>query len=223
VLGLRSIRVSLRDRELFRAQLRAILRAAALGDVRVLFPLISTLEELRQARAALRSAADELMSEGIECRADLPVGVMIEVPSAAVMADALAREVDFFSIGTNDLTQYTLAVDRSNESVADLYNAADPSVVRLIAMVVAAADSRGIPVTVCGTMGGEPLHALLLVGLGLRSLSMPPHQLPEMKRVIRAIRREDARLLAEAALQEETAAGVVALLQDELRRAIPEP
>ncbi len=148
---------------------------------------------------------------------------MIEVPAAAIMADQFAKEVDFFSIGTNDLIQYTLAVDRTNEAVAAIYNAADPAVLRLIKTVVAAADARGIDVTVCGTMGGEPIHALLLLGLGVRHLSMPPHQIPEMKRVVRAIRSDRARELAAEALAMDTAAAVVARLQAALAEAVPEP
>jgi phosphoenolpyruvate-protein phosphotransferase (PTS system enzyme I) len=139
------------------------------------------------------------------------------------MADQLAKEVDFFSIGTNDLIQYTLAVDRTNETVADLYSAADPSVLRLIAMVVAAAAPRGLDVTVCGAMGGEPLYATLLLGLGIRRLSMPPHQLPEIKRVIRAIRDDRARLLAAEVLALESASEVVARLRDALKDALAEP
>ena len=147
---------------------------------------------------------------------------MVEVPAAAVMADQLAKEVDFFSIGTNDLIQYTLAVDRTNETVADLYCAADPAVLRLIAMVVAAAEPRGIEVSVCGTMGGEPLYTMLLLGLGVRQLGMPPHQLPEVKRVIRGVRLDQARALAAEALRQETSGAVVALLHDALRRALPD-
>lgn len=222
-LGLRSLRLSLRDTALFRTQLRAVLRAAVLGDVRILFPLVSTLAELRAARAAVDLAACELRAEGHPIPAQIPVGVMVEVPAAALMADHLAKEVDFFSIGTNDLIQYTLAVDRTNENVADLYSGADPSVLRLIAMVVEASRQRGIPTTVCGAMGGEPLYAMLLLGLGIRQLSMPPHQLPELKRVIRGIRLDDAEALASRALQCSTAREVAELLEDSLRRAVLEP
>jgi len=219
VLGLRSLRLLLRDRALFRTQLRAILRASVLGDVRVMFPLVSTVAEVRTARALLNDVASELIAEGVLVRPDLPVGIMVEVPSAAVMADQLAKEVDFFSIGTNDLIQYTLAVDRTNESVAELYSAADPAVLRLLAMVVEAAAPRGLEVSVCGAMGGEPLYAMLLLGLGLRQLSMAPHQLPEVKRVVRGIRFEEARALAAEALLQGTSQAVVALLHDALRRA----
>ena len=209
VLGLRSLRISLRDPGLFRPQLRALLRASTLGDLRILFPLVSTLAELRDARAVLDDVAAQLRAEGRSVRDRLPVGIMVEVPAAALMADQFAKEVDFFSIGTNDLTQYTLAVDRTNETVADLYCAADPAVLRLIAMVVDAAQSHGIEVSVCGTMGGEPLYTMLLLGLGLRHLSMPPHQLPEIKRLIRGMRIEAARQLAADVLLLKTAEEVV--------------
>jgi phosphotransferase system enzyme I (PtsI) len=207
-LGLRSLRLSLRDPELFRTQLRAILRASVLGDVRVMFPLVSTLTEFRQARSILFEVASDLQARGIPVREHVQVGAMIEVPAAALMADALAREVDFFSIGTNDLVQYTLAVDRSNENVADLYNACDPSVLRLIRLVVEAARPRGLTVNVCGTMGGEPLYAPLLIGLGLRQLSMPPHQIPEVKRVVRGLRRAETEILAAEALGLDSSAEV---------------
>jgi phosphotransferase system enzyme I (PtsI) len=221
-LGLRSLRLQLRDPGLFRTQLRAILRASTLGDVRVMFPLVSTVFEFREARAFLNDVAAELVAEGVAIRADLPVGVMVEVPAAAVVADLLAKEVDFFSIGTNDLIQYALAVDRTNETVADLYSAADPAVLRLIAMVVEAARARRLDVSVCGSMGSEPVYTMLLLGLGVRQLSMPPHQLPEIKRVIRGISLEEARAIAADALRQESSRAVVTLLHDALRRALPE-
>jgi phosphotransferase system enzyme I (PtsI) len=221
-LGLRSLRLLLREPGLFRPHLRAILRASSLGDVRVMFPMVTSLAELRRARALVREVAAELASEGHRVRDDLPVGIMVEVPAAALTADLLAKEVDFFSIGTNDLTQYTLAVDRTNETVAGLYSAADPSVLRLINMVIQAAGARGIEVSVCGTMGGEPLCTMLLLGLGLRQLSMPPHQLPEIRRVIREVRIDQARAVAAEALRLETAQDVTVLLQTALRQAVPE-
>src|SRR5262249_51349735 len=142
----------------------------------------------------------ELRAQGHSIRDSLPVGIMVEVPAAALMADHLAKEVDFFSIGTNDLIQYTLAVDRTNETVADLYCASDPAVLRLIDLVVQASRRHGIEATVCGTMGGEPLYTMLLLGLGIRHLSMPSHQLPEVRRVIRGIRLETAQAVAAEAL-----------------------
>ncbi len=221
-LGLRSLRLSLRNPGLFRPQLRALLRASSLGDVRILFPLVSTIAELRAARAALREVAAELLAEGHSVRENLPLGIMVEVPAAALMADHLAKEVDFFSIGTNDLIQYTLAVDRTNQTVAELYSAADPAVLRLIATVVQAATAAGIGVTVCGAMGGDPLYTMLLLGLGVRELSMPPHQLPEVRRVIRGIRIRTARELAEQALRQESAEAVTALLEAALHEALPD-
>jgi phosphotransferase system enzyme I (PtsI) len=221
-LGLRSLRLSLRDPGIFRPQLRALLRAGALGEVRILFPLVATLTELRAARAILDEMADELRAEGLPVPKKLPLGIMVEVPAAALMADHLAKEVDFFSIGTNDLIQYTLAVDRTNETVADLYCASDPSVLRLIAMVVEASRKHGIDATVCGTMGGEPLYTMLLLGLGIRHLSMPPHQLPEIRRVIRGIRLDAAQAVAAEALGRESAHEVAELLESALRRALPE-
>ena len=221
-LGLRSLRLSLRDPDLFRPQLRALLRASALGEVRILFPLVSTLAELIEARTILNDVAAELRAEGHPIGEKVPVGIMVEVPAAALIADHLAKEVDFFSIGTNDLIQYTLAVDRTNETVADLYCAADPAVLRLIAMVVEAARHERIEVSVCGTMGGEPLYTMLLLGLGLRQLSMPPHQLPEIKRVIRGISMETARAVAAQALRLTKAQDVVALLERSLSQVLPE-
>jgi len=221
-LGLRSIRLCLRELDLFKTQLRAVLRVAVLGDVRIMFPMISTVEELRQCKTLLNEVKEDLEDAGIPFKRDLPVGTMIEVPSAALMADVLAREVDFFSIGTNDLIQYTLAADRNNENVANLYNPADPAVLRLLKIVVAAANKEGIEVNVCGEMSGEPLYVPLLVGLGFRQLSATPRKIPEIKRVIRQLSVPEAERLAESALSMETARQVGSFLRDQLRRILPE-
>ena len=184
-LGLRSLRLSLHHLPMFKRQLRAILRASTSGDLRLMFPLVSTLLELRKAKMVLSDAMEDLEEEGIPFRRDIPVGMMVEVPSAALMAEEFAREVDFFSIGTNDLIQYTLAVDRANQAVANLFSSGDPSILKLINLVVTAAQNHNIPVTVCGQMSSDPLYTALLVGMGLRQLSVSPHVLPEIKEVIR--------------------------------------
>jgi phosphoenolpyruvate-protein phosphotransferase (PTS system enzyme I) len=202
--------------------MRAILRASAYGDVRIMFPMISTLLELRQAKMILAEVKEDLEEEGIAYNRQLPIGTMIEVPSAAIMADQLAREVNFFSIGTNDLIQYTLAADRTNETVASLYSPADPAVLRLIQQVVGAARKNGIDVNVCGEMSGEPIYATLLLGLGLRQLSVTPHNTPEIKKVIRSITLEEAALVASEALRLETARDVNNYLRDQTRRILPE-
>ncbi|WP_337175961.1 phosphoenolpyruvate--protein phosphotransferase [Paludisphaera sp.] len=220
-LGLRSLRYSLRRPEIFRTQIRAALRAAALGDVRLLLPMVTTLDELRRARDLIGEVAATLRAEGVPHRDAPPLGAMVEVPATALMADRFAKEVDFFSIGTNDLIQYTLAVDRTNEAVADLYSAADPAVLRLIARVVEAAAASGIPCAVCGSMGGELLYTTFLLGLGVRELSMAPHQIPEVRRVIRGVDVGLARAVAAEALTLDTAGEVVALLERALPPAPP--
>src|SRR5207302_9039335 len=186
-LGLRSVRLCLRNLALFKTQMRAILRASAFGDVRILFPMVSTVLELRQCKMILAEVKEDLEEEGIAFNRKLPVGTMIEVPSAAMMSDLLAREVNFFSIGTNDLIQYTLAADRTNENVATLYSPGDPAVLRLIDIVVRAAGKHSIDANVCGEMSGEPIYTMLLLGLGLRQLSVTPHNLPETKKIIRSV------------------------------------
>lgn len=222
-LGVRSLRLCLRNKKLFRVQLRAILRASAYGDVRIMFPMVSTLGELREAKLFLNDIMDELTEEKVPFNHSIPVGTMIEVPSAALMADGLAKEVDFFSIGTNDLIQYVLAADRTNENVADLYNASDPAVLRLIDHVVRAAERAGIPVNVCGEMSAEPTYALLLIGMGLRQLSAAPHAIPELKRLVRSITIEEARRVAETVLHMETAQDITTYLREQIRRILPEP
>jgi phosphotransferase system enzyme I (PtsI) len=221
-LGLRSVRLCLRNLTLFKTQMRAILRASAFGDVRIMFPMISTLLELRQCKMILAEVKEDLEDEGIAFNRKLPVGTMIEVPSAALMAEQMAREVNFFSIGTNDLIQYTLAADRTNENVAALYNAGDPAVLRLIDHVVKAAQKQGIEVSVCGEMSGEPLYTMLLLGMGLRQLSVTPHNIPEIKKIIRSISLEEARQIAQEALRLETARDVNNYLREQTRRILPE-
>lgn len=221
-LGLRSIRLSLSDKALFKTQLRAILRVAALGDVRVMFPLISSLAELRQAKMLLHDVSEDLAEEGVSFRGDLPIGMMVEVPSAALMADQFAREVDFFSIGTNDLIQYTLAADRGNPAVSQYYNASDPAILRLIQMVVTAAERHQVPVTVCGQMSSDPKFVPLLVGLGVRELSVTPQSIPQVKAVVRSLAIPQARELAERALELDVASHVETFLRGELLKICPE-
>lgn len=221
-LGLRSVRLCLRNLPLFKTQMRAILRASAFGNVRIMFPMVSTLFELRQCKMILAEVKEDLEEEGITFNASLPVGSMIEVPSAAIMADQLAREVDFFSIGTNDLIQYTLAADRTNEAVATLYSPADPAVLRLIQMVIGAAAKQKIEVNVCGEMSGEPIYTILLLGMGLRQFSVTPHNIPEIKKIIRSVSLEEAAQVAKEALRLETARDVNNYLREQTRRILPE-
>ncbi len=221
-LGLRSIRLSLRNLDLFRPQLRAVLRAAVHGDVRVMFPLITTMAELRQARMLLNVVADDLNNEGIPFRSDIPVGMMVEVPAAVVMLEHFVREVDFLSIGTNDLAQYTLAVDRSNEYVADLYQSSDPAVLRLIRQCVEVADKFEIPLAVCGEMSSNPGRALLLLGLGVRNLSVPPLALPQVKKAIRSVSIDQCREIACRVMKLEAARDVDMYLLDRLGDIVPE-
>jgi phosphotransferase system enzyme I (PtsI) len=220
-LGLRSVRLCLRNLTLFKTQMRAILRASAFGDVRILFPMISTLLELRQCKMILAEVKEDLEEEGVAFNPRLPVGTMIEVPAAAILADQLAREVDFFSIGTNDLVQYTLAADRNNETVASLYSPGDPAVLRLIERVVQTALEQRISVNVCGEMSGEPLYTMLLLGLGLRQLSVAPHNVPEIKQVVRSVTLGEATQVAQEALRLQTARDVNSYLREQLRRQVP--
>lgn len=204
-MGWRSIRISLRNPAPFKTQLRAILRAGASGRVRMLFPMISNLQEFRAARRLAEEARAELQAEGLAHDPDMETGCMIEVPSAALMAADLAREADFFSIGTNDLAQFTLAVDRSNERISDLLEPHSPAVIREIQGVIDAARLQGIPVSVCGEMAADPHLALLFVGMGVDELSMSPASIPELKRLVRAVGYEEARTCARASLRLGTA------------------
>jgi phosphotransferase system enzyme I (PtsI) len=221
-LGLRSVRFCLTNKPLFKTQLKAILRASVYGDVRIMFPMISTVLELRQCASLLKEVQEDLDEAGIESRRDVKIGTMIEVPSAAIMADVLAKEVDFFSIGTNDLVQYTLAADRNNDNVSGLYNPVDPAVLRLIQHVAKAGRDNEVEVNVCGEMSGEPVYIPLLMGLGLRTLSATPRKIPELKRVIRSLTVSDCERVAAEALRLQTAREVSAYLREQLRRFLPE-
>ncbi len=221
-LGMRAIRFCLKEKELFKVQLRAVLRASAYGKIRIMFPMISGIEEIRQAKAILAEVRMELLSEGVKLGDDIETGVMIEIPSAVVIADQLAREVDFFSIGTNDLIQYTLAIDRINEQVSYLYEPLHPAVLRLIKCVVDAGHKAGIKVAMCGEMAGEPAYTMILVGMGLDELSMNPLAIPRVKKIIRGITLEEseallARVLTFASLEE-----IKTFVGDEMRKRFPE-
>jgi phosphotransferase system enzyme I (PtsI) len=221
-LGLRAIRLCLHRPDMFRTQLRAILRASAFGTLRIMYPMISGVAELRAANAILESVKAELRQGGIAFDSEIQVGAMIEIPSAAMTADLLAREVDFFSVGTNDLIQYALAIDRINEQVAYLYEPLHPAVLRLLRSVVSAAHNEGIWISMCGEMAGDPLHALFLVGLGLDELSMTPGAIPLMKRIIRSVTYGQAAEVAQRVFACATAAEVEGLLRQEMRARFPE-
>ena len=221
-LGLRSIRLALRNLPLFRTQLRAALRASALGDVRIMFPLISTLLELRQAKMVLADVMEDLDEHGIEFKRDMEIGMMVEVPAAVMMIDRFVEEVDFLSIGTNDLIQYTLAVDRSNKDVVGLYNAADPAILKQISMTIEAADRRSIPVNMCGQMSGNPIYTMLLLGLGLRRFSVTPSAIPELKNVCRHVTLEQCQAVAARVMAMENARDIKSYLKEELKKRLPE-
>ncbi len=212
-MGYRAVRMCLERPEIFRPQLRAIVRAAAFGPVHVMFPMISGIEELRKAKEIFRQVEAELAQEGIRSAAPIRLGAMIEIPSAALVAAELARECDFFSVGTNDLVQYLLAVDRGNRRVATLYDPCHPAVVRTLAGIFGAAAAAGIPAAVCGELGGDPLWAPLLLGLGAHELSMTPAALPEVRFLLRHARRDEMRALGEQALASASAAATRGLLQ----------
>ena len=201
VLGLRAIRYCLKKPNVFLTQLRAILRAAHYGQVRILLPLISQIEEIIETKKLLAQAARSLKNDGLPHQDRIPVGVMIEVPSAAIMADAIAKEVDFFSIGTNDLIQYTMAIDRGNRNVAYLYNPITPAVLRLIKHITEAAQHNHIPVFMCGEMAGESIYAPILVGMGVNELSTNPQAIPVVKNAIRMLNVEQARKFVDELLK----------------------
>lgn len=221
-LGLRSIRYCLRSIPMFKTQLRAILRASALGPIKVMFPLITTTNELRHAKLIVHDVMEDLEEDGIPFDRNLKLGMMVEVPAAALMADTFAREVDFFSIGTNDLIQYTLAVDRTNERIAGMYNPLNPAVLRLIRDTIRAARRREIDVSLCGEAGGDPEIALLLIGMGLRTLSVSAPAIAPLKRLIRGVSKTQCERLARKAFSFDSDVQVAAYLRDRARKIVPE-
>ena len=221
-LGLRSIRYCLQNLPLFRTQLRAIIRASAVGPLRVMFPLITCMNELRQAKLIFADVMEECEEEGIEFDSNIPIGMMVEVPSAALMAATFTREVDFFSIGTNDLIQYTVAVDRGNEKVASLYTAANPAVIKLIKSIIRAARRGKVETSLCGEIAGDPIYTMLLIGLGLRHLSLVPSQIPAIKQVIRNVNVGDCERLARKVGSLDSDRRILSTLRKELHTTVPE-
>ena len=221
-LGLRAIRLLLKRRDLFKEQLRALLRARAHGNVKVMFPMVSGVGELREALAVVAEAREELQREQIPFGADLPCGVTLEVPSAAATADLLAREAAFFSIGTNDLIQYLIGVDRGNDQVSYLYEPLHPAMLRTLRFVIDSAHAAGIKVGMCGEMAADPLLVALLVGFGLDELSMNPVSIPTVKNIIRHLSAKEAREVAQEALRLPTVKEVSGFLNEKLRGLFPE-
>jgi phosphotransferase system enzyme I (PtsI) len=222
VLGLRGLRLCMKKRDMFRMQLRALLRASAYGDMRIMFPLVSGVQELRQVKTLVRELKQELDDAGLPYNRNLKIGIMIEVPSAAVIADILAQEADFFAIGTNDLIQYSLAIDRSNENVSYLYEPLHPALLRLIKGVIDAGKKAGIPVSMCGEMASDPIYAIVLLGLGLEIFSMNPSNVPVIKNVIRSVRYRDCRRIAEVALTKRTAQEIEEFVIESVATRFPE-
>jgi phosphotransferase system enzyme I (PtsI) len=220
-LGWRAIRFCLQERDIFRSQLRAILRASAEGNVKIMYPMISGVDELIQANALLEEYKGELRTEGVPFDEKLEIGAMIEIPSAAVAADVLARRVQFFSIGTNDLIQYTLAVDRLNERIAHLYEPTHPAILRLIKLTADAGRRHGIWTGVCGEMAGDPVLIPLLLGLGVTELSAAPSIVPQIKYLIRRVKMSEATALAEFALNCESAAEILTRCRELARQVAP--
>ena len=221
-LGLRSIRFCLQNLTLFKKQLRAILRVSVLGEVKIMFPLITNRQELMQAKMILHDVMEDLDEESIPYNRDMQVGIMIETPSAALTAYSLASDVDFFSIGTNDLTQYTLAVDRGNELVSMLYSTVDPAVLRLIRNVIQDAHKAQIDLSVCGEMASEPEYIMLLMGLGVRTISIASPMIPEIKQIIRSVTMEYCNRVARKVLGMDSERQISAYLRNAARKILPE-
>ena len=220
-LGWRAIRFCLQEKDIFRTQLRAILRASAEGNVKMMYPMISCLGEIQQANAMVEEFKAELRRENVPFDEKLEIGAMIETPSAAIAADVLAAHVTFFSLGTNDLIQYTLAVDRLNEKIAHLYEPTHPAILRLIKTTVEAGHKHDIWIGVCGEMAGDPVLVPLLLGLGVDELSVAPSIVPQVKFLIRRLRMDEARELAQFALECNSGAEILRRAQDLARKIEP--
>jgi phosphotransferase system enzyme I (PtsI) len=221
-LGLRSIRFCLQNLSIFKTQLHAVLRASTLGNIKIMFPLITNLQELMQAKMILRDVMEDLDEESIEYDRDISTGIMVETPSAALTAFTLAKDSDFLSIGTNDLTQYTLAVDRGNQFVSTLYSSVDPAVLRLIRTVIQDANKARIDLSVCGEMASEPEHIMLLLGMGVRTMSLAPPMIPEVKQIIRSVTIEQCNKVARKTLSMNSERQISNYLRDATRKIIPE-
>ena len=221
-MGLRAIRFSLKEVEIFKVQLRGILRASVHGNLRIMFPMISGIEEIRQAKGVLEEVKKGLLRSKIPFDSKVKIGAMIEIPSASITADVLAREVDFFSIGTNDLIQYALAIDRVNELVSYLYEPLHPAILRIIRGVVQAGEQQGIPVAICGEMAFEPAYVMILMGLGLQEFSMKPSSIPKVKKMLRMSRFEETRDLAEEAFRCSTAAEIETYVRGWMAERFPD-
>lgn len=221
-MGLRAIRFCLKNPQLFKTQLRAILRASAFGNVSLMFPMISGVKEVRQAKAWLAQAKAELRREGVEYDPDMPVGIMIELPAAMMIADFLAQEVDFFSIGTNDLIQYSIGVDRTNQHVSYLYQPLHPATLRTIKLVVDAAHQAGIEVSLCGEVASDPFCVPILLGMGIDSISLTPQAIPGIKRIIRQTNMHDCRKLLKNVLECRTVSRINNLVMDNIFKHFPE-
>jgi phosphotransferase system enzyme I (PtsI) len=221
VMGLRAIRFCLKEVSIFKTQLRAILRASTYGNVKVLFPMISGIEEVKQTKRILEEVKRELSAEKKPFNPDIEIGIMVEVPSAAAIADLLAKEVDFFSIGTNDLIQYTLAIDRVNEQVSYLYEPLHPAVLRLLKNIIDAAHDNGITVAMCGEMAGEPLYIPILLGLGIDELSMNIMALLRVKRILRSLNYKESQMLMGEVFKLHTAQEIGSYLKKSVYKKFP--
>jgi phosphotransferase system enzyme I (PtsI) len=222
MLGVRSIRYSLQNLDMFKVQLRAVLRASVHGDVRLMFPLINSLMEFRQAKMTVHDAMEDLEEEDVAFNRSIPIGMMLETPAAAIQVKEYCREVAFISIGTNDLIQYLLAVDRGNERVSHSYNASHPAVVRALRDIVRVCTQAKVDCSLCGEMAGQPFYTIFLLGIGLRNLSMAPAKIPEVKKLIRLVTTTQAQRVARRALGFDTERQVTNYLRDETRKVLPE-